>query len=530
MQNNQFQTNTQRDQFQTFETSDQQYRGESAQGKQSNTQQKQVRQSESQILMDKDFVLLKSEVSNPGIELVGGGMRQMQQNDESFDIDDVINSIPFGKFQLIFLVIAFLHYINVSVIVYNYGFFLMYPPSYQCDYNMNTDGVNSGGYQQQCTREQICSNSGAINAKIDTTNGYSLNNWVELLNLRCSETIAISMFGTLDFTGQLLASLTLPIIADKYGKKYFTYLATYLQIILYLGMLSFPYIQVYYLSTFLLGIMVVSKNYVTYIHMVDLMGRKRTSFLTSLVFILDSVIFILCSLNLKYISSNTQIFVYGSLSIAVITGICLNMQRFPESSKFLWNKGRHQDVIRDVEYIYTIKNLLLMIFCWLASYTTFFLFNFYIKYLQGDIYLIGAAMGFSFIGYILSDIALKYYHVIKCLMISYFLTALMLFIILFMDPTTVPQMMYAFIFFTMKTFVCMSYSNIYVAHVVLFDAQILTRSLGFCGTLARIFGIFIPIIVEIENKQIPLMIVLVMNILAFVGSIFLKENKSQPKL
>ena len=69
----------------------------------------------------------------------------------------------------------------------------------------------------------------------------------------------------------------------------------------------------------------------------------------------------------------------------------------------------------------------------------------------------------------------------------------------------------------------MSYSAIYVAHVELFPAQIVTMSLGFCGTFARIFGIFIPFIAELENKSSPLIIVMFMNLSGFLVSFLLKK-------
>jgi hypothetical protein len=46
------------------------------------------------------------------------------------------------------------------------------------------------------------------------------------------------MFGTLDFMGQLIGSLILPVLADKCGKRYFTFIATYCLILIYAIMLT----------------------------------------------------------------------------------------------------------------------------------------------------------------------------------------------------------------------------------------------------------------------------------------------------
>ena len=164
------------------------------------------------------------------------------------------------------------------------------------------------------------------------------------MNLMCSDTYIISLFGTLEFVGQLIASMTLPILADKYGKKYFTFVSTLVSIIIYASMIMMANIQVYYFSTFVLGFLVVSKNYVTYIHLMEMVGPKRVSSITSQIFILDSVVFIFCSFHLKYVAKNTQLFLACALVIAIFTGGLLLSQRFTESLKFSHNQGYGQQV------------------------------------------------------------------------------------------------------------------------------------------------------------------------------------------
>jgi hypothetical protein len=68
--------------------------------------------------------------------------------------------------------------------------------------------------------------------------------------------------------------------------------------------------------------------------MVEMIGSRRTSLMTSLLFTFDSFLFIACSLDLKYIAKDTQVFIWTGLIIALVTAVLLAVQRFPESLKF----------------------------------------------------------------------------------------------------------------------------------------------------------------------------------------------------
>ncbi|CDW73257.1 UNKNOWN [Stylonychia lemnae] len=172
---------------------------------------------------------------------------------------------------------------------------------------------------------------------------------------------------------------------------------------------------------------------------------------------------------------------------------------------------------------YTIWNLSLIVICWISTSTSFFIFNFYIKYIQANIYVIGVAMGFSCFGYLYSDIVVQRLGFLRCLSISYGVASILIILIIFIDPNSISVYIYALIFFMLKSFVCMSFSGIYVSHIYLFDSRILATSYGICGVFSRIAMLFIPIVVEIPNKSIPLIILMIMNMAAFGASFLLKK-------
>ena len=161
-------------------------------------------------------------------------------------------------------------------------------------------------------------------------------------------------------------------------------------------------------------------------------------------------------------------------------------------------------------------NILLLNPCWLACYISFFLFNFFMKYIKGDIYTISIALGFSCLGFLFSDLLINRIGVQFTFMICYLMTSVFLIAIYFINPETSPILLYAFLFFMMKSFVCASFATIYIVHVEIFEPRILSTTYGIAGTSSRISGLFIPSLAEVDNKTVPIVVILILNSVAFV--------------
>ena len=61
-------------------------------------------------------------------------------------VDDIIRAIPFGRFQVLMIIIFHLIYAAPSIVCYNYAFFLLFP-SYLC---------KDGADWSPCSREEMC--------------------------------------------------------------------------------------------------------------------------------------------------------------------------------------------------------------------------------------------------------------------------------------------------------------------------------------------------------------------------------------
>ena len=147
----------------------------------------------------------------------------------------------------------FLMFSTTSFVVYNYCFLLMMP-QYLCSYPDPNDPTKT--IQSSCTRDQFCSADvlGKPSSwEVDWTNRFSLNNWISILDMHCSSSFEIGLFGSLFFAGYLLSCAIFPPLSDKFGRKIFTVGVCFVQAIAFALMIFMPNTFVYYLMNAVIG-------------------------------------------------------------------------------------------------------------------------------------------------------------------------------------------------------------------------------------------------------------------------------------
>ena len=174
-------------------------------------------------------------------------------------VEDILAQIPFGKMQYYLIAFHFMMFVTTSFIAFNYSFFLMYP-MYNCTWMDPYDSSQS--YVERCSKEQICASPPLPNLRqwdIDWSSSYSLQNWMHLLDLHCSTSFEIGLFGSLYFAGYLTACAIFPPLADKYGRKIFIILVCVFQTLCLGLMILIPNTTLYYVLNFALGTQVPLK-------------------------------------------------------------------------------------------------------------------------------------------------------------------------------------------------------------------------------------------------------------------------------
>jgi hypothetical protein len=98
-------------------------------------------------------------------------------------------------------------------------------------------------------------------------------------------------------------------------------------------------VGLYYFSTFCFGVLFTSKNIVSYSHMIDFIGAKRAATYSNILFLFESVIFIVSPLTLKYLTKDTNVFIYASLALSILTILVMTKVGVLESLKFNLKKN-----------------------------------------------------------------------------------------------------------------------------------------------------------------------------------------------
>lgn len=221
-------------------------------------------------------------------------------------IEDILEAIPFGRMQYFIVIFHFLMFVTTSFLVYNYCFFLMFP-QYKCMFNDPTSGLPKEGFET-CTKEDICGISplsSYLNKwEVDYSSRFSLNNWLSLLDMHCSSSLEIGLFGTLFFAGYLVSCAVFPPMADKYGRKIFTIAVCVIQTICFALMIFVPNLLLYYVMNTILGASVPLKGMIAYTHMMEWVHGKEP-LVSGILFCYDAFIFVLSPLVLLYLTVNT---------------------------------------------------------------------------------------------------------------------------------------------------------------------------------------------------------------------------------
>ncbi|TNV79458.1 hypothetical protein FGO68_gene13944 [Halteria grandinella] len=395
--------------------------------------------------------------------------------------------------------------------------------------------------------------------------GSVLQNWITRLGLECVDSYKIGLFGTLSFCGEVMSNFVLPPISDKYGRKFFTILGSTIQLTVYTLMLFSTSLTMTYCLMPFFGVTCSIRYCITYSHLMELYPPSKASSISAALFFLDGSLAVLCPLVLLATMDTNWLLIMG---VGVNVG-CLGLAGYirpGESVKLLVTLGRYDEakgelrrtkgfngeseaVIEEgVEMIERYRvmqsqssaeevkegkvdlkvrwwNMGMMVVCWVAVCYSYFLFVFFIKYLPADIYVVSIVSGLSTFGYLLQGPITTKYDIKMTQLISFVLVTLCL-IITTIVGSLLNTYVYAIFILILKLFVCLAFGTVYVVHLDLFDSSFLGTSYGICNVVSRLVIISAPMVAEMENKSIPMLILLGMNLTATIATWFLKKKKT----
>ena len=137
-----------------------------------------------------------------------------------------------------------------------------------------------------------------------------------------------------------------------------------------------------------------------------------------------------------------------------------------------------------------------MLLVWVCTSTCYYIGNFYLKYLKGDIFINTTISAFAETGsLVLAGGIYLNFGLKKALLICYFICAIgSVFTALF--ENSLVNWIPVFVLFS-KFGVGAAFGLIYVANFI-FPVEIASQTLGFCNTTARLFTMVAPLVAELD--------------------------------
>jgi MFS family permease len=244
------------------------------------------------------------------------------------------------------------------------------------------------------------------------------------------------MFGSLFFLGVVISSLFMPRLSDIYGRKNISLSGTITHVCCSLVILFSTSLNLSLVMTFLLGFAMGGRVLVGYCWMTEHMREIDLPRVTGFMFFCDSFGIMIATVYFKFISKNWK-YMFGIPQIFLVVGIVMLMKYRTDSPKYFYSKkdfarlrwsltqiGRNNGVLSKDECFTRVfkieiemqnayekgdmpakeeneaglksffadknnrNNSVIFMVMGVACNFIYYLINFYVKYLPGDLYTI----------------------------------------------------------------------------------------------------------------------------------------------
>lgn len=258
--------------------------------------------------------------------------------------------IPFGKMQIYLIVFHFINLVSPNFVALNISYFLL-SPAYECE---KVDPITNMTYMGQCTKQEVCAQQ-PDSFKIDWSSEYSLTNWVGALNLHCTETYTLGLFGTMFFLGFLLSLFCNPL-ADVFGRKIFIKMSILVSIFSLLGLIFSTSTYLTFAMMLIQGLLNPWKAMIVYSHFTEYIFGKESLY-TGFLFFLYEIVIVISSMILMYVTSNTYVLIYISLAMNLLVWAMWMLIYTPESIQFQLSKGNMLSLEHDVRHVCRVNGV-----------------------------------------------------------------------------------------------------------------------------------------------------------------------------
>ena len=190
-----------------------------------------------------------------------------------------------------------MHSIGLVVMAVTY---LELQPEYECTWYDEFGQL--GTYN--CTADMVCGTNNITDYWVKKSI-YSLNNWIEQLDMYCTDGKYVGMIGALAFLGSAIACAILPILGDKIGRFPVFITTQAIQLPMFFCAIFTHSLGVVYFMVFFLGFCLIGRFTCGFVLFVELLPEKYKAISGSAILIGYSISLLEVTAYYAWISQNS---------------------------------------------------------------------------------------------------------------------------------------------------------------------------------------------------------------------------------
>jgi MFS family permease len=185
---------------------------------------------------------------------------------------------------------------------------------------------------------------------------YSLDNWVDDLDLVCRHEWEVGIIGSSCFAGMFIGALTLSPISDIYGRRPVHIIGLVLSLIGGLWMYVFPTWISVIISLLLKGIGMYSRLSISYLYTLEMFDEERCKVIATIIMSINNALSSVMALYFMFGGRDATFFLLCSIFIAMYSLVFIPI--LPESPKLLFSQKDYagtRDCLESIAHVNGIK-------------------------------------------------------------------------------------------------------------------------------------------------------------------------------
>jgi len=154
---------------------------------------------------------------------------------------------------------------------------------------------------------------------VDWSSQFSLQNWVQQLDLECVSHTYVSLIASLCFLGWCTSLLFLPSLADRVGRKWIVLVGQGVQLLTFPVLLQSQSLYLTLVTMFVFGLCTTARCSIAFVYWMELLPQRYRIIIATLSTMLEGCITLCMSLYFHHVSKDYRYFVTVGFLLNIVT-------------------------------------------------------------------------------------------------------------------------------------------------------------------------------------------------------------------